>query len=74
MKGTGLGMRLDPQSFSLLPLEAGDYPVRGDRWFVGWHRLNDGYIIALASREPTREMEPVRLSADDFFRDCCLIA
>jgi phosphopantetheinyl transferase len=64
MKGTGLGMRLDPQSFSLLPLEAGDYLIRGDRWFVGWRSLNDGYIIALASRTPVRAMEPVRLSAD----------
>ena len=64
MKGTGLGMRLAPQSFSLLPFEAGEYAIRGERWFVGWHGLDDGYIIALASREPVGEMEPVRLSVD----------
>jgi 4'-phosphopantetheinyl transferase len=50
MKGTGLGMRLAPQSFSLLPLEAGDYLVRDERWSIGWHGLSDGYIIALASQ------------------------
>jgi 4'-phosphopantetheinyl transferase len=65
MKGTGLGMRLAPQSFSLLPLEAGERLIRGGRWFVRWHSLNDGYIIALASQEPVRGMELVRLSADD---------
>ena len=64
MKGTGLGMRLAPRSFSLLPLEAGEYLIRGERWFVRWHGLNEGYIIALASQEQVREMEPVRLSAE----------
>ncbi|MDR2696526.1 MAG: 4'-phosphopantetheinyl transferase superfamily protein [Deltaproteobacteria bacterium] len=68
MKGTGLGMRLDPQSFSLLPLEAGACLIRGEHWSVGWHRLGDGYIIALASREPVRGMELVRLSADELLR------
>ena len=65
MKGTGLGMRLAPQSFSLLPFEAGDYLILGDRWFVGWQSLDDGYIIALASQEPARDVELVRLSADE---------
>jgi 4'-phosphopantetheinyl transferase len=74
MEGTGLGMSLAPQSFSLLPLEAGDYLIRGERWFVGRHSLHDGYIIALASREPARDLEPVRISADELFRDSCLCA
>ena len=69
MKGTGLGMRLDPQSFSLLPLDAGDYLIRDERWRVGWRRLDDGYIIALASREPVCGMEPVRLGADELLRE-----
>ena len=68
MKGAGLGMRLAPQSFSLLPLEAGNYLVRDERWFVGWHSLNDGYVIACASQAPERAMELVRLSADELFR------
>ena len=67
MKGTGLGMRLAPQSFSLLPLEAGEYLIRGERWFVGWHSLNDGYSIALASQTPARDVELVRLCADELF-------
>jgi len=67
MKGTGLGMRLAPQSFSLLPLEAGDYLIRGERWFIGWHRLNDGYIIAYASQAPVLDAELVRLRADELF-------
>ena len=67
MKGTGFGMRLAPQSFSLLPLEAGEYLIRGERWFVGWHNLNDGYIIALASQAPVRDAELIRLCADDLF-------
>jgi phosphopantetheinyl transferase len=70
MKGTGLGMRLAPQSFSLLPLEAGDYLIRDERWRVDWHGLSDGYIIALASQEPVRDMEPVRLCADDLLQGC----
>jgi 4'-phosphopantetheinyl transferase len=70
MKGTGLGMRLAPQSFALLPLEAGDYLIRGERWCVGWHGLDDGYIMALASQEPVRDMEPVRLCADELLQDC----
>ena len=69
MKGTGLGMRLAPQSFSLLPLEAGDYQIRDERWRVGWHSLSDGYIIALASHEPVRAMEPVRLCADELLEE-----
>jgi phosphopantetheinyl transferase len=69
MKGTGLGMRLAPQSFSLLPLEAGACLVRDERWFVGWHSLNDGYIIALASQEPVRAMEPVSLCADELLEE-----
>jgi len=69
MKGTGLGLRLAPQSFSLLPLEAGEYLIRDERWFVGWHSLDDGYIIALASREAARDMEPVRLSAEELLRE-----
>ena len=68
MKGTGLGMSLAPRSFSLLPLEAGEYLIRGERWFVGRHSLNDGYIIALASREPIRDTELVRLSADELLQ------
>jgi 4'-phosphopantetheinyl transferase len=68
MKGTGLGMRLAPQSFSLLPLEAGDYLIRDERWFVGWHSLNDGYVIALASQAPVRDMELVRIRADDLLQ------
>ena len=68
MKGVGLGMGLAPQSFSLLPFEAGEYLIRGGRWFVRWHSLNDGYIIALASQEPVRDMELVRLRADELFR------
>jgi len=67
MKGTGLGMRLAPQSFSLLPLEAGDYLIRGERWFVGWHILKDGYSIAHASKTPARDVELIRLCADDLF-------
>jgi phosphopantetheinyl transferase len=67
MKGTGLGMRLAPQSFSLLPLEAGACLVRDERWFVGWRRLDDGYILALASQEAAGEVELVRLSADELF-------
>ena len=67
MKGTGLGMRLAPQTFSLLPLEAGERLIRGERWFVRWQSLNDGYIIALASREPAHDPELVRLSADELF-------
>jgi len=65
MKGTGLGMRLAPQTFSLLPLEAGEYLIRGGRWFVRWHSLNDGYIIAFASQEPAGDPELVRLHADE---------
>ena len=65
MKGTGLGMRLAPQSFSLLPLEAGEYVIRDERWFVGWRNLDDGYIVALASREPAHGPELVRLCADE---------
>jgi 4'-phosphopantetheinyl transferase len=68
MKATGLGMRLAPQSFSLLPLEAGSYVIRDERWFVGWQKPDDGYIIALASQEPARDAELVRLSADDLLR------
>jgi len=68
MKGTGLGMRLAPHSFSLLPFEAGDYLIRGERWFVNWHSLNDGYRIALASQAPARDMELVRLCADELLR------
>ena len=67
MKGTGLGMRLAPQSFSLLPLEAGEYRILDGRWCVRWHSLNDGYIIALASQEPMRDLEFVRLRADELF-------
>jgi 4'-phosphopantetheinyl transferase len=69
MKGTGLGMRLAPQTFSLLPLEAGEYLIRDERWFVCWHSLNDGYIIALASQEPARDPELVRLGADELLRE-----
>ena len=71
MKGTGLGMRLAPQSFSLLPLEAGNYLIRGVRWFVRWQSLDDGYIIALASQEPTRDVELVRLCADELLQEEC---
>jgi 4'-phosphopantetheinyl transferase len=67
MKGAGLGMRLAPQSFSLLPLEAGEYLIRNEIWFVRWHSLSDGYSIALASQEPVRDVELVRLCADDLF-------
>jgi 4'-phosphopantetheinyl transferase len=67
MKGTGLGMRLAPQSFSLLPLEAEEHRILGERWFVGRHSLNNGYIVALASQEPVRDMEIVRLRADELF-------
>ena len=69
MKGTGLGLRLAPQSFSLLPLGAGDYLIRDERWFVRWHGLEGGYIIALAAQEPMRDMELIRLSADACFHD-----
>ena len=65
MKATGLGMSLAPQSFSLLPLEAEDYLIRGERWFVARRSLDDGYSIALASQEPARDVELVRLRADD---------
>ena len=68
MKGTGLGMRLAPQSFSLLPLEAGEYLIRDGLWFVGWHRLDDGYTIAFASQEPVRDPELVQFCADELFQ------
>ena len=68
MKGTGLGLRLAPQSFSLLPLEAGAYLVRGERWFVGWQSLDAGYIIAFASQAPTGEVELVQLCADELYQ------
>jgi len=68
MKGTGLGMRLAPQSFSLLPLEAGEYLIRGERWFVGWHSLDDGYIIAFASQEPARAVELTWVRLDELFQ------
>ena len=67
MKGTGLGMRLAPQSFSLLPLEAGEYAIRGESWFVRWRGLDDGYTVALASQGPARGMELIRLCADELF-------
>jgi 4'-phosphopantetheinyl transferase len=69
MKGTGLGMRLAPQTFSLLPLEAGEYLIREERWFVRWHSLKDGYIIALASQALVRDPELVRLRADELLRE-----
>ena len=65
IKGTGLGMRLAPQTFSLLPLEAGEYLIRGERWCVRWRSLNDGYIIAVASQEPAGDPELVQLRADE---------
>jgi phosphopantetheinyl transferase len=68
MKGTGLGMRLDPRSFSLLPLEAGEYLIRDERWFVVRHRPATGYIIALAMREAARNVELVRLPIEELFR------
>jgi len=57
-----------------LPLEAGDYLIRGERWFIDWHSLNGGYIIALASQAPICDVTLVRLCAEDLFRDCCLRA
>jgi len=68
MKGTGLGMRLAPQSFSLLPLEAGEYAIWDEIWFVRWHALEDGYVIALASQEPVGNIELVRLAAKDLLQ------
>ena len=67
MKGTGLGMRLAPHSFSLLPFEAGEYLIRDESWFVRWCSLNDGYTIAFASQEPAGNLELVRLRADELF-------
>lgn len=56
MKAAGLGFRLPPDSFQLLPVECGSHFIAGQSWFLQWHSL-PGHVICTAAAEK----QPVQL-------------
>lgn len=51
MKATGQGFRLEPESFSIMPIEHGLHRVAGGAWHLSWKRIDD-HVLCVASALP----------------------
>ena len=61
MKALGVGFRLPPESFEILPEESGPNSVMGRSWFLQWQQL-DGHMLCCASCVPDEKVKLIFLS------------
>lgn len=68
MKAMGLGLQLEPASFSVLPLTDGMRRVRERDWFISWFVLA-GHQVAVAALGTKAKINPVFLSTEELLTD-----
>lgn len=49
MKATGLGFRLDPADFHILPVSASRHTICASPWFLKWRRIN-GHVLCVCAQ------------------------
>lgn len=55
MKATGLGFKMPPESFHIMPVTDGAHIISGKTWFLQWHSLGEHELCAAsAAAEPTQ--------------------
>ena len=53
MKATGLGFRMPPESFQILPVSGGAHRICGKKWFLRWISLPGHEVcVATATEQP----------------------
>ncbi|SDG00411.1 4'-phosphopantetheinyl transferase family protein [Desulfovibrio legallii] len=68
LKAVGLGLWLNPESFSLLPLCDGPHPWGKRIWHLAWREL-PGHVLAVAARQPLTALRLTRLAPADLLAD-----
>ena len=67
MKALGLGVQLPPESFEILPEQAGPSYVMDKPWFLCWQQLR-GHMLCCASSVPCAKPNWICLAREDLLR------
>lgn len=68
MKVLGLGFQLPPESFEVLPDDAGPNAAGGRNWYLRWKEIK-GYMLCVASEQMGEFPEPVQLSRNELLKE-----
>lgn len=67
MKALGMGLRLPPEDFEILPDGSGPNLVLGHRWYLKWREL-EGHVLCCATPRPEAEPRLHPLSHEELLR------
>lgn len=62
MKATGQGFRLEPDSFTILPIRRGLHQIAGGRWYLQWRRLHEHILCVACARPEPIQWQRVEMS------------
>lgn len=63
MKATGLGFRMPPESFQILPMSCGIHSIAGKHWFLQWCSLPEHVICLATATEQSIQLLPLNWTA-----------
>ena len=66
MKGSGLGLSMSPESFSVLPIDSSGHMIRDRLWFLEWFSF-DNHIICRSIEDKNEETEIIHCVDDMLF-------